>query len=78
MRTIERFALAESGSHDSVDDNGSFPDTEIAPKWLNTWSDDQLRTWQHQEPAIRQFIHLKENSIAKPPKSVVLDASHDL
>lgn len=78
VRTVEGFNLAESGSHNSVDDNGSLPDSEIVPNWLSTWSDDQLRTWQHQEPAIRQFIHLKENSMVKPPRSVVLDASPDL
>lgn len=44
VRTIERFNSAESGSRNSVDGNSSNPDSEIRPNWLDTWTDDQLRT----------------------------------
>lgn len=44
VRTIERFNSAESGSRNSVDGNSSSPDSEIRPNWLDTWTDDQLRT----------------------------------
>lgn len=78
VRTIERFDLMESESDNSTDDNGASCDSEIVPNWLDTWSVDQLRTWQHQEPAIRQIMNLKENYSVKPPRNVVLDAAPDL
>lgn len=61
VRTEQWFDSAESGCHNSVDDNcDSF---SLVPNWLDTWSVDELRTWQQEEHAIRQIIILKENCI---------------
>ena len=47
--------FAETGSCNSVDDNGD--SCSLVPNWLDTGSVDELmRTWQQEELAIRQII----------------------
>ena len=49
---VEQVSQSESGSCNSVDDNGD--SCSLVPNWLDTWSDDELmRTWQEEEHAIR-------------------------
>ena len=53
VRTEQWFDSTESGSCNPVDDNDD--SCSLLPNWLDTWSVDQLRTWQQEDHAIRQI-----------------------
>ena len=53
VRTEQWFDSAESGSQnpvDNIDDS-----CRLVPIWLDTWSVDQLRTWQQEDQANHQI-----------------------
>lgn len=69
----------QSDTTESTGASNSEPaDREPMINWLQTWTPDELRSWQQSERSIKQIVNLKEKFIHKPPRHEVLDATPEL
>lgn len=48
------------------------------PNWINMWSREDLKEFQHQDPCILEIINLKQQHQQKPPKSEIAQIHKDI